>query len=177
MRSECRNFRPLFDPLLDGDLSDQERSGLQRHLEKCAECRSALQKEEEIIAMFENLPELRCPEDVLQKVEEAIPDREKPAAPIRRERSRFHILGRQLVPLGLAAAAVLLILIRILPTRREEPIQITYSNEEVQRARTEALWSLVFVAEVINGVEKDVVEGVLLERLPSTLRKGFQNAT
>ncbi len=175
MSNECLMVRSFFDQLLDSDLSEGELSILQRHIKECRACRIELKTEKEIIEMFRHLPELQCPENVLDRVRDIVLGQEAPTVRVRKGNPFFQGLRWGIISGGLAVAIIVLLLIKFPILERGEPVQIDYSQEEVRRTRTEALWSLVFVAEKVNRVEKDAVETVFLESLPRTLRKGVRN--
>jgi hypothetical protein len=177
MSKRCKEIRSLFDQLLDGDLAEQELSGVRKHLADCTACRSELQKEKEIITLFERLPELPCPESVHRAVRQNTFDRERSTAPVQKGTYRSRAFRWRLAYAGLAAAVIALLLIWTPLNQWRRPVQITYSPEEMQRTQTQARWSLLFTVATLNRTQKETVEAELIERLPSTLRKGIRSAT
>jgi predicted anti-sigma-YlaC factor YlaD len=162
----------MFDLLLDGDLTEQEESSITKHLAECSACRFEFEREKEIIARLEQLPELPCPEELLQGIREAVIREERSAVTSREKRSRFLLFRWKLVPVGLAVAIVILYLIREPSTEHRGPIQVAYSTQEVELARTRVMWSLIFVGRKVNSVEKKAIEVAFFDNLPSALKKG-----
>ena len=177
MNRRCREIRSLFDRFLDGDLPRKEVSGVKEHLKECSACRSELQKEWDIITIFKLLPELRCAESLLQSIEAATIDRGKNDSPVRRLRFAFESFRWQLISAGVAAAAIIFLLLVHPFNDRKEHNMVQSSQEKILRARTAVKWSLAYTARTMSGVEKDAVEEVLLEYFPKTIRKGVHNTT
>jgi len=177
MKDECRDTRSLFDRFLDGELLPEELDRLRAHVESCEGCRNELQEEHEIAAELGSLPELECPDNVLQGVRETVGNREEKIVRIDGAKSRFRINRRQWVAAGLAAAVAAYLLIGSPLMDRGGPIQATYSPGTIRQARNTAKWSLAYAAVMVKETEVDAIEAVLHERFPSTLKKGVRRVT
>jgi predicted anti-sigma-YlaC factor YlaD len=167
----------LFDRFLDEDLSGQEMSRVKEHLAECSACRLELQKEREVITLFEHLPELRCPEGVLRKIETATLVEEKEAAPIRKSKFVFTPLRWPASSAVLAAAVIILLVVVLFFPGQKTPPSAQFSRVEVVNARNAAKWSLAYAAATMSQENKKIVEGALGEYLPRTVRSSLRNAT
>ena len=180
MNSQCQNIRSLFDRFLDGDLQDSDASRLKKHLEECPACSSELQKDHDIITMFELLPELSCPEHVLRNIEAATLDQERAGFSIGRLKTAFSsfVFSRwRLVTVGAALAIVILMIARYPVTRESEPLPVEYSQEEAHRARKTAKWSVVYATEKLGTAGKKVIGETMRTQLPSTIKRSIQNVS
>lgn len=174
MNAPCEDFRMLFEPFLDGGLSKRERIRVKKHLKACPACRSELDREREVVDLLSALPEAKCPENVVRKIEEETFGREKKKSYIKRwvfggQRFRWGTLS-----VGVAVVAVIILLVVQPLGDRSQPDRVQYSQEEVQKAKDEAKWSLAYLAKVVGETERNVVEDVLLKDVPSTLRKSIR---
>ena len=64
----CKKLRNKLSAYLDGEVKDNQRRGVQSHLEKCRECRRQLQQFEKISILMRNLP----PREVSDRLEREI---------------------------------------------------------------------------------------------------------
>ncbi len=181
MNTDCHAVRQMFERLLDGELSREEESLVTEHTKTCPSCRDALQGEMDVITMFEHLPELECPEHVLENIRETVRSREKASL---LELAVFPVLRTLRRPLVLAAAAaaiVAFLFIRIPEPATRRPDRIAevpaaYSPEEIRRARTGAKWTLAFTAKQVSRAEEAAARAVLLDYLPRTVKKGIRSS-
>jgi predicted anti-sigma-YlaC factor YlaD len=174
MNAPCEDIRTLFESFLDGGLSKRERIRVKKHLKACPACRSELEREREVVDLLSALPEVKCPEGIVQKIEEETFGREKKKSHIKRwvfggQRLRWGTLS-----VGVAVVAVIILLVVQPLGDRNQTNQVQYSQEEVEKAKDEAKWSLAYLARVVSETERNVVEDVLLKDVPSTVRKSIQ---
>ena len=176
MNAQCHEIESMIAPFLDGDLSKQEQSRVKKHLRDCPACRLVLEKEREVAEQLMVLPELKCSEEVTRKIENATvcPEREDSF------RRRFKFIGEpfhwRTVTVGVALAAIVILFVVYPIFDRREPGQIPYSQEEMLQSKDEAKWSLAYVAQMVNKMEKNVIEDVLLKDLPRTVRKSIKKS-
>lgn len=64
----CRDFEPLIQRYLDGDISIEERSAVEKHIKECEVCRLELAEFEKLSHMLSSLEKLPTPKDFLQNV-------------------------------------------------------------------------------------------------------------
>ncbi len=174
MDTQCREIRLLFDRFLDGDLHGKEKSRLKKHLRKCQACRSELEKEQKVVEMLATLPKLQCPEEVAERIRRMTLGREEKESLISRIKSSGWLYGWRAAVAGAAVSIFILFLILHPLINREEPANVSYSQSDVRRAREQAKWSLIYVSQTINKTEKGIVEQVLMNYLPKTMRDCIQ---
>lgn len=174
MKDECREIRSMFDRFLDEELPTGEESRLREHVEACEGCRIELQGEQEIVAELGSLPELQCPEHLLQGIREAVGDRDKTIVRFDRKKPAFRW---RWVSMGLAAAVAAYILIGTPGMERGQDPRFAHSPETIRRAQSTAKWSLAYAAVMVKNTEMDAIESVFQEHIPSSLRKGLQTTT
>ncbi len=177
MKDKCREIRSMFDRFLDGELPPGEESRLREHLEACGMCRIELQGEQVIAAELGSLPELQCPENLLQGIREAVRDREGKVVRIDKGRSPSRTFRWRWVSVGLAAAIAAYILIGTPGMDRGQDPRQAHSPETIRRAQNTAKWSLAYAAAMMGNTEVDAIEAILTEQFPATLRKGLQVTT
>ena len=174
MNTQCHEIRSLFDRFLDGDLHRKEKSRLKKHLRKCQACRSELEKEQKILEMLAALPKLKCSETVTERIKNVTIGREESL--ISRIKSSGWLYGWRPAVVAAAVSIFVLFLVFRPLINREEPVNVSYSQSEVKKAREQAKWSLIYVSQTINKTEKGVVEQVLMDYLPKTMRNSIKYA-
>ena len=176
MNVPCEKIKELLDPFLDNDLSRREKVMVKKHLKGCPSCRTALEKERETEEMLAALPRLRCPDKVVRKIEALTIGHHKSESIFDK---LFHIhleLNWRILSLGVAATAVILLF--VLHPWGDEPdsVSMPYTQDEVQKAKDQAKWSLAYIAKTVNQTEIEVLEDVILKDLPRTVRKSLREA-
>jgi hypothetical protein len=194
MNLHCKKSIENKDRFLDGELTGKERRQFLRHLKDCPECRLEFAREKQIIDWIANLPTLTCPEKVTRRI--------LTETGFRKERTSFlktleNWVGShkwQSFSLGFATVSVVVLFFLLNPfAEKEFDTTIQYTQEEIEKARNQALWSLAYagkkiqdenptketlikVGESINQASKNVVENIIMKNLPGTVRKSLQNA-
>jgi len=176
MDTQCREIRLLFDRFLDGDLRGKEKFRLKRHLRKCQACRYELEKEQGIAEMLATLPEFQCPEEVVARIKSATLGRGGNESLISKIKFSGWLYGWRPAVVGIAVSIFLLLLVFHPLINRKEPLSVSYSQVDVRKAREQAKWSLIYVSQTINKTEKGVVEQVLMNYLPKTMRNSIKYA-
>lgn len=181
MSTNCQKIRPLFDRYLDGELGRKERSLVSEHLQNCSSCREALQRETDVIAMFDLLPEMECPEHVLENIRDTVRSSRKTSLLSRIVVPLVQTLRRPLVPVAAAAAIIAFLIFRSSPFETEpngrtDLAATAYSTEELQRARASAKWTLAFTAKQLNDAEAQATRAVLLDYIPRTMKKSITSS-
>jgi predicted anti-sigma-YlaC factor YlaD len=174
MNSPCQEIKSLFDQFLDGDLQKRDRARVTEHLKACAACRLELEKEREIIGMLALLPELTCPDHVQRRIEAATIQRDKGESRFREVFFTGESFRWRKSAIGVAVAAIIFVMVILPFSYWQEILEDPYSREDALAARNQAKWTLTYVGQTLNRTEKDVLEDVLWERLPKTLRKSIR---
>jgi anti-sigma factor RsiW len=175
MHVPCEDMQKLFEPFLDGGLPRRERKRLEAHIEGCVACRDALSEERAVVKALETLPKFRCPDRVTRRVEATVLGGTERLSLFERFLPRGGFPWR-FVTAGLALATVIvLVIVRPLMERPPTP-PVAYSEEDAGLVRDQAVWSLAYVAKTMEKKERNVLEEVLLNDLPETVRNSLKNA-
>lgn len=70
----CESIREEFSALLDGELTADEQARIDEHLLGCSECLRSLDAMKKVMGLYDELPRVEAPEDVLDGVHEALDD-------------------------------------------------------------------------------------------------------
>ena len=169
MNTRCREIRSLFDRLLDGELGEGERERLETHLRECPACSALLKGERETVGMLASLPVLKCPEELDRRVREVTLKRERRPIRFLVELLSVKNFGWKIAAVGAAAATVIVFLLNpFIP--ENGPVEEMYTREDVGAARTQAKWSLVYVASILNDKERKVIKNVVVKDFSQTVR-------
>ncbi|MDN5348124.1 MAG: hypothetical protein PWP65_1688 [Clostridia bacterium] len=151
----CHQAQELFSPYLDGILSPTQKLLLEKHLANCPNCREELVAWEETVAAIRNLKLLDPPEDFSLKVKERLPQK------------RF--LWRRFLPLGAAAAVLLLLMVGSFAAGLWGPegLQVTQGDKKGQAAGT---YRVIDAGKIETGQLKDAE--AVKEELPESVKVG-----
>ena len=103
----CEDYTAALSAFADGELNENERSGLLSHLEQCKACRERLSELMILHAMFEDLPELDAPEGFSERVLERVHEEERAKKRSRRAWPRVLAACFALVVISAAALSIL----------------------------------------------------------------------
>ena len=103
----CEDYTAALSAFADGELNENERSGLLSHLEQCEACRERLSELMILHAMFEDLPELDAPEGFSERVLERVHEEERAKKRSRRAWPRVLAACFALVVISAAALSIL----------------------------------------------------------------------
>ena len=78
---------------------------------------------------------------------------------------------------GFALTLILLfILFKPFVTREDTvPVPVPVTQEELLKVKNQAKWSLAYIADKLQDVQKEAVEDVLMKKLPRTFRQSIRN--
>ena len=174
--SECREIRILIEKGLNREMSRKERRDLRRHICRCPDCLREFEKWQKVEKVLSDLPKPKCPNAVMETIlSNTIGSKPKK---IRRIRYRFvpgHA-GWKWAGAGIALALILLFTI-IHPVLDHKKVEeVTYSQDEVLKARQQAKWSLTYVAQMLQKSERNAIDNAIVVQLPKTVRKVVKNA-
>jgi hypothetical protein len=131
--------------------------------------------------MFDLLPEMECPEYVLENIRDTVRSSEKTSLLSRIAAPFVQTFRRPLVPAVAAAAIIAFLIFRgsLFEAERNGRTDLAgtaYSTEELQRARASAKWTLAFTAKQLNDAEAEATRAVLLDYIPRTMKKGITSS-
>ncbi len=70
--TDCGDVRAEFSALLDGELTQDERDGVERHLGDCAECLRELHQMQRVNHLYGDLPRVTAPEGFEERIRAAV---------------------------------------------------------------------------------------------------------
>ena len=176
MNNRCLKIEGLIERFFDGETTRKENREIQRHIKVCENCRKLVYQNQDITDFFKNLPELECPETVLNTINnfaqvKRVPKREKLID--------LHILFNwKSAVVGIAfSTAIIFLIIRPysnqMPADRPYPV---YKQKDIEKAKIEALWSLGFIGNKMRKSEIKAVKEVFYKSLPETIKKSLEQS-
>jgi hypothetical protein len=171
----CNEIQILIEKFLNHDITRQERQNFRKHIRNCPDCRTEFGRWQKIEKELSGFPQQKCPDEVLDKIySNTIGLKQKSV-----HRIRFRIFASHTgwKWAGAAVALGLILLLTIIHPigDRNKIEEISYSQEEVLKAREQAKWSLAYVAQMIQKSDKTAIDNALMIELPQTVRKAVKN--
>ena len=170
MSNICHDIEPLMDDYFEGCLRRRDRSRFFSHLKTCHVCHEVFQKEKDIVQQLRSLPVYACPDFIENMIR---------ASTIQKAET-LHRKGKKKVdwsffwkPAMAGAFAVAVILIFVLKPSQtvQEPVQISYTQEEIEIAREQAKYSLALVANTLKKEQERAVKDVVFKDFSQTIKK------
>jgi len=167
MKRECDLFRRAIDQFLAGGLNKRTRKAFLDHAAQCESCRKALAEEKKLVDLLVNVPRPVCPERVVRRI---IADTCEKENRIRTPHPDHRLYWRTVLVSGVAVAVLLLLMLK--PYRSSRTLKPdTYTEEELELAKAQLKWSLSYVAQTVNEVEKNTLGDVLMKDMPETVKR------
>jgi len=174
MLTECEQAQEWMDLLLEDELQQREKEQLDRHLEGCESCRILLAEEQALIQGLRNLQTLPCPDSVVKSVFRMTrPARNPWFKRIPEQIPRLIVRKPAYAFAGILAAAILFWIVPKVAMRNPDDglaVQKEYSAEEIERSRTQAEWTLLYVSKKLNQAQEKAIKDVVIQDLPKTLQ-------
>ena len=169
---KCVKYQQIIKEYKVDELNPVRRFLVTRHLKECSSCAALFADESQIRDFFSMVPEVRCPDHLAERI--AVQTYKKPKL---HKASLFSILfDHPKLSFAVAAVSVVFIVLLNFPTESPREIESSFTPEEIAMARKQAQWGLSYAGVIINETEKDVVEDVLLNRFPKTIRKSLEKS-
>jgi len=163
--------RDLFEDSLAGDLSRDEKTWVEAHIEDCAACSSEFRTYRSIDQSLADLPRFSCPEHVTRAICEATIHNEMAGSKHDRKWNWSFIFGWRPALAGLAAATLMLFFLWNPIEDTEKSTPDMFSGSEVAKAGILAKWSLIYAAQTMKESERRVVDDVLIPEIPGKIRE------
>lgn len=176
---DCRSAKELLSAYLDGVLNEPTKSQLKSHLARCPICTTELAELEKTINTLKDLPQIKSPDDFLDKVNERI-----------RQENEFEKIVRTYSPkktrLPLEVAGVLVsvffvvVIYKTIETRfstsgykgvvsEPKKVRRLISDSDVQTLRVSGTGGSVQDKSMLGGFEaRDAVRGVSGQKEPQS---------
>lgn len=159
-RKRCDQYRDLIDRFADGELDSNALAALEGHVLVCQECALELALARRIDREFHSLPFQQCPPDVTQTVFAYAASR--PAA---HQRPKWWQVWQ---PALAGALAAILLLVTAFVGQNAKYTTPQYTRAELEQARAEAKWTLLFINQLSRKAATDLRDDVLR---PHVVRK------
>lgn len=115
----CKQIQSQLSAYIDGDLSTIEKEQVEAHLADCPVCHKELADLKETVALLQSTPQMTASEKFLQQVNAQI-DVQQSASPIWKRVRRFpSLLFKIKIPMQLAAATAMAVLVIMMVTSPE----------------------------------------------------------
>ena len=172
----CKEFENLMFDFIEGHLTFRKKRALKNHLKHCSKCQTALNQYENLVVKLHQVPQLNCPDAVVESVLDSIAIEEK-REPVLTRTYEF-ILERFSLRLSFAAAFVVIILIAFIFYPVQQKMESTYTAEELEQAKKDvelALGYFNFYAKKTEGIiEKEVFSKPIITPIKSTVKMAFK---
>ena len=153
-----------------GELGPLEHAIVAEHIAECAACRAELIREERLRERLGKLQHAVCPDAVTAAISSAV---DAGPAVMGRPMSVARTWASTATVAALVAAAVLLVVVLPPPTPETVPVANSWTQDELDQAREDAQWALVFTANLIERSEKRTIVDVM-RRLRKEAYSGFR---
>ena len=176
----CQETQQKAVDYVAGTLSSKERRAFARHVKGCRDCQQFIVESQRILAKIQDLPQLRCPDEVLHKVFASLPTPEVQ-----------YSFGQRIVPLfsrpgfirraGLAVvvAAIVMAIVVFQPFKKMnyENHQI-YTAEEIEQAKKDVELALAYFHHYAKRtetiIEQEVLSKPMVKPIKSTMEMAFK---
>lgn len=176
----CEQYQDVIEAYLDGELAALERAALEAHMIVCATCAEQLALGRRVRAGLDSLPVLASPPSVAAT---ALAYASSHPRPSRRPWWRVNW-----TPALAGAVALVLLAITGYVGQRSQPALPQYTRAELEQARAEAKWALVFISQLsrktTDGVRSEVLDFHVtrnlrraIDRKPDTTTKENEHAS
>ena len=150
---DCKKIKIWLSDYLHDELDDSKRAAIEKHLEKCSDCRQALEDLKYYRSVLQQVDPIKSPDDLREKIMDEVTGK------IREIRTPF--LQTAFYRVGRYAAAAVLILAIVLVPLIHQParIEISYAQKVVKKGKggieekreTEEVTLIREMAELSNG--------------------------
>lgn len=161
MTTNCTEIRDRFDAYLAGEIGESERALVESHIAECSDCAAELELASRLDSGLTALPLESCPPSVTNAV---LAHAKANPHPVRRP---WWWMNWRPALAGAVAMALLIITGYIGQNGKVAAPQ--YTRAELEQAREQAKWTLVFINQLsrqtATDLKRDVLEPEVSERL------------
>lgn len=172
MSNICHDIEPLMDNFFEGCLDRKERSRFYSHLKTCRICRTAFEKEKEIVRQLRSLPVYECPDFIESIIKASTIHRTETLSPKEKRSINWSFIWKP-VTAGVLAVAVILVFVFKPDASVQEPVPVEYTQEEIEKAREQAKYSLALVANTLKQEQEQAVKDVVFKDVSQTIKRSI----
>jgi anti-sigma factor RsiW len=136
----CEQVCDELEAFLDGEVAPDRTRLIEEHLSGCADCAAEHALALESVGMLRQLPIISCPQAVVASAYERIDSLTRPV-----RRPWWQIVWRPALAMGVAG---LLLWVTGLVGRQHVPDRQLYSSAQIESARAEARWTLIYIGQL-----------------------------
>lgn len=160
----CENALDMIDSYVDGDLGNMEQTALESHIVSCSVCAAELELARRVNAGIDSLALHKCPPAV---IDAALAH--AAAHPLPRFRQPWWWLVWR--PALAGAVAVVLLFATAYVGQNGKQTSPQYTRAELEQARAEAKWTLVFINQLTRKTAATLKHEVMKPHMTETLRR------
>ncbi|MCX6150441.1 MAG: hypothetical protein NTX22_07975 [Ignavibacteriales bacterium] len=174
MSEECKH---IFIPIINtayGDASIIQRLKVFHHLKKCSNCKSLYLEHKIAAEALHVLPEMECPDSIIQKIESRIGERKFEATSFLVDfYSIFTRVSYKTAIVSVVTIAVLVVFAISLRNNNKSNDATKYSTLEVEHANEQAKQALALVGKVLNSTQSRLEKEILTKQVANPLNKSL----
>ncbi len=160
-RMKCEQALDLLDSLVAGELDSIERAALELHLVECAQCAAELALARRLSDGLDSLDLQKCPATVTDSVFAYAA-----AHPMTMRRPWWWQAWR---PVLAGAVAMILVIATGYVGQNGKQVSPQYTRSELEQARAQAKWTLVFINQLSRRTAADLKHDVLTPHVSQKL--------
>lgn len=174
----CQEFNNLMFDYTEGHLPSKQSKAIEAHLQQCHKCKIAFSQYKDIIQKLHQLPNLKCPDTVVEKVFNSIPitDTKIPLST-----KIYQSISRRLswkIRFAMGVAVVIFCILVFYPGQEKiEYDQQIFTTEEIEKAKKDAELALgyfhYYVAKTEQVIENQVITNSLIKPI-TTIKKALK---
>ena len=165
MKETCKRVDRLLKYFLEGSLSEQEKTFIEKHLMECPDCLNTEADLKEKFLEVDPPKNIKCPDSVEARVFSTIRDMKNEKAVKNKWGTLFGWKGA----LAGVSVAVLFLLVVHLPRPTSQSTQ-EYSQEEIEKARAALKWTLAYSAQTVQKKENNAIDQVFGNYIPKSVQ-------
>ena len=162
----CEEVKMHFSSFILGQMDKTLKNEIIHHLQDCRACSEEFKEEKVLFNAIKELPVLNCPGHIPREVIRKTVDSEKRKV----QKINLHSFRWQTAVAGCVALALLLIYV-IKPFDQTQTQTPQLTQEDIEKARAQYKWSMMYVAQKLKQTEKKAIREVVIRDLPGSVQE------
>ena len=175
----CQEFNDLMIDYIEGHLTLKQKRAIKVHLKSCSQCQTALYQYKNFLEKLHQIPQLKCPDLVIERVFDSIKINETKES---RLLNIYEVIAERLSwKISLAAAMVVIILMIYVfyPDRGLKDYDgPTYTAEEIEQAKKDVELALGYFHHYAKKtgviIEEQVFSKPIVKPIKSSVKLVFK---